>query len=218
MLVDYMRIDLLHKFLDNSTKDLLNIFKTHIRYTPTIETLQTKETDKVFAIVRSLDSPETPLFPLTLSIYLECLTIDPQLKVSLDILHQLTDLWYVNSISMKSFIEDAIFKPFTKYVLDGVRLKFSIFTFFFGVSSFVSPMINGKIEDRLCGSGPSLVFYLEEDHELEELKQEIFVIIEDAYSAVDIYIQRFENVRQFYVEDCAMETETIEYERGVAIK
>lgn len=76
-------------------------------------------------------------------------------------------------------------------------------------------MINGKIEDRLCGNGPPLYFYLEEDHKLQELTDEIFTIIEDAYVAVNVYKQRFESVREFYAEDYQMEATTIENETGI---
>lgn len=111
-----MRIALLHKFMDNSIKDLLDTFKKHICYTPKLETLQTRDTDKVFKVNRPEDAPETPLFPIILLVNTENLLLDPSLTVTLNILHQLTDLWYENSTSMKSFIGDVIFRPFTKYV------------------------------------------------------------------------------------------------------
>lgn len=76
-------------------------------------------------------------------------------------------------------------------------------------------MINGKVEDRLCGLGPPFYFYIEEDYKLQDLKEEIFHIIEEAYSAVDVYAERFESIRKFYAEDCAMVAETIKEERGI---
>lgn len=79
-------------------------------------------------------------------------------------------------------------------------------------------MINGKYEDRLCGLGPGLQFYLDEDIQLQELKRDIFQEIYDSYDAVNVYIQRFEKIREFYVEDFNMEESTITEERGIILK
>lgn len=110
-----MRIILLHKFLDNSTKDFLFIFKAHTIFTPILEALETTETDAKLGTVRPEDAPQDPLFPVNLLTTPDELKLDPSLKVMKDIFNQISDLWYDYCVRMRSFVGDAIFKPFTKY-------------------------------------------------------------------------------------------------------
>lgn len=76
-------------------------------------------------------------------------------------------------------------------------------------------MINGKYEDRLCGYGPMLEFYLSRDVKLLALHEDIFTNINDAYHAVDVYVHRFEKIRHDYAEDAALHENVIEEERGL---
>lgn len=114
MLADYMRIILLHKFLDNSTKHMLQIFNTHTCFTPPLESLETTETDVALGKPRPEGVPKDPLLLLNLIIKPEQLSLDPSLAITKTIFTQLINLWYENCLSMKSFVADPIFKPFTK--------------------------------------------------------------------------------------------------------
>lgn len=77
-------------------------------------------------------------------------------------------------------------------------------------------MINGKKEDRICGYGPPLSFYLEEDHELTEKRAQIFYLIKSNYDAAMIYIKRLEFIREFFAVDTSTEAATIQAERSKA--
>lgn len=105
---------MLHKLMNNTTKAMLKIFKEHIDFTPKLEALQTLETDKELKVDRPEHAPQEPLFPLDLLVTPNDLTLDPPLIVTKSIFKQLTTLWYELSVSMKSFITDTIFRPFTK--------------------------------------------------------------------------------------------------------
>lgn len=86
-------------------------------------------------------------------------------------------------------------------------------TVFFTKSFFLSPIINGKSEERICGFGPPLIFYLEEDSNLQHLKKEIFNCINMNYEVTFSYIKRFEFIRTFFAEDSMKEEKSIANER-----
>lgn len=75
-------------------------------------------------------------------------------------------------------------------------------------------MINGVIEDRLCGFGPPLEFYLREDLELANTRSQVISYIEINYNAADKYIKRFVPINKFYAEDYAKQAESIENEKS----
>lgn len=75
-------------------------------------------------------------------------------------------------------------------------------------------MINGKVEDRICGFGPHLMFYLDKDEHLKDLKTTIFSYLRDNFDRAISFVNRLELIREFYAEDSAMEDKTIESERG----
>lgn len=70
------------------------------------------------------------------------------------------------------------------------------------------------VEDRLCGYGPPLSFYIQEDQGLAEERSTVFKYLDLNYEAADKYIKRFEPLREFYAEDCEMYYELISNERG----
>ncbi|XP_030751777.1 uncharacterized protein LOC115879219 [Sitophilus oryzae] len=63
------------------------------------------------------------------------------------------------------------------------------------------PVINEKVDDRICGWGPTLSFYLSKDLDLEEHKENIFKCLKLNYGAAYSYLKRFDSVRIFYAED-----------------
>lgn len=75
-------------------------------------------------------------------------------------------------------------------------------------------MINGKIDDRVCGYGPKVGFYIEKDDVLTQRKLDIFDLIKINHDAGIMYLDRFDYIHKFYIEDVALKAETIESERG----
>lgn len=70
------------------------------------------------------------------------------------------------------------------------------------------------MEDRICGWGPTLAFFLKDDEYFTKARELVFTYIDQSYDAADRYIQRFEPVRKFYEKDCQKTAEEIQNERG----
>lgn len=85
--------------------------------------------------------------------------------------------------------------------------------YFFIELFFFSPIINGKSEERICGFGPPLIFYLDEDSTLQHLKKEIFNFLNMNYEVAFAYVKRFEAIRIFFAEDSVKEEQSIVDER-----
>lgn len=80
--------------------------------------------------------------------------------------------------------------------------------------AFYSPIINGVKEDRICGWGPTLAFFLKDDEHLINEREKVFTYFSQNYEAAGTYINRFEPIREFYERDCLKTQEEIENERG----
>lgn len=75
-------------------------------------------------------------------------------------------------------------------------------------------MINEKVEDRICGWGPTLDFYLVKDETLFEDKKKLFAYFDTNYDASSLYIKRLEPVREFYAEDLLVSAADVQKETG----
>lgn len=78
----------------------------------------------------------------------------------------------------------------------------------------ISPIINGVMEDRICGWGPTLAFFLKDDELFIKTRETVFIYLDKNYDAADTYIRRFEPIREFYERDCRKTMEEIDNERG----
>lgn len=74
------------------------------------------------------------------------------------------------------------------------------------------PVINEKVEERICGWGPSLEFYLTGDTHLAGLKTKFNNIFKQNYDAAFTYLKRFDNISKFYAEDVVITTEDVHNE------
>lgn len=75
-------------------------------------------------------------------------------------------------------------------------------------------MINEKVEDRICGWGPTLDFCLVKDEQLFENKKKLFAYFDTNYDASSLYIKRLELVREFYAEDLLVSAADVQKETG----
>ncbi|GJQ70897.1 hypothetical protein Trydic_g814 [Trypoxylus dichotomus] len=190
MLVDYLSLDMLHQIILNSAEELLKALSIHYHYMPQISVLEKTGVDKSLEIIRA-DDPQLPLFRINVVIEPESLTLDPNYSITEEIFLQIWDLWVRNVKDIKSFIGDKMYTPFT------------------------NPIINGKIEDRICGFGPQIKFYLEKDDHLKSLKNTIFSYLKNNYDTAVAFVNRLECIREFYAEDCSTDDKTIEDEREI---
>ncbi|KAK9722971.1 AAA+ lid domain [Popillia japonica] len=190
-LVDYLTLDMLHLILLNSAEELLKALSAHYCYMPDRELLEKTSVDKNIVISRPEDAPQLPLFRINVIIEPESLTLNPDYDITEHIFMQVWELWEKNTRDIKSFIGDKLY------------------------ISFTNPIINGKIEDRICGFGPQLMFYLQKDEYLKNLKNTIFDYLKNNYDIATAFINRLEGIRAFYAEDTATEDAIIEDERGI---
>ncbi|KAF2878695.1 hypothetical protein ILUMI_27474 [Ignelater luminosus] len=190
-LVDYMTINMLHTMIDKSTDQLLNVLEAHIRFLPSEESLFDTDIKSTLEQPRPAEGPQLPLYTAEIIINPDAIEIDPSYDVSEAIFKQLLDLWEEYVKNVKSFIGDKIFEPFT------------------------NPIINGKKEERMCGYGPPLQFYLLQDYKLAKKKKTVFELLSLNYVAVDVYIKRFEYIRRLFAEDTMTEAQSIEEERDL---
>lgn len=110
-----MRIVLLHQLIYNSTSELLSIFQKHIGFLPTTEALESTEVDVKLEADRPENIPELPLFPIDVLVDTEQVKLDPSFQITTDMFTQIVDLWEEYMRTMRSFVSDAVYKPFTKY-------------------------------------------------------------------------------------------------------
>jgi len=75
-------------------------------------------------------------------------------------------------------------------------------------------MINGKMEERLCGNGPNLSIILKEDAYLVKLRRHVIKFFNMNFEAAVSYIQRFLVIRQFFAENEEKSRGSIENEIG----
>lgn len=70
------------------------------------------------------------------------------------------------------------------------------------------------MEDRICGWGPNLQFFLDNDEYLKKLKEEIVELFRENYAAATQYMHRYEDLRQFYEADLTITIDDIKQETG----
>lgn len=71
------------------------------------------------------------------------------------------------------------------------------------------PMINHKIEDRICGYPPEIEEVLKQDPITQVYKNELQEILEKNLNAVRRYCQRFDVIKEFYYEDVTFNEDII---------
>lgn len=113
----------------------------------------------------------------------------PNLDVITKVFRDLEAYWYDVVLGLKPFIADKLYTAFTR------------------------PIINGKKEDRICGYGPELFFFLEDNLYLHEIRGKIYDHLESNYIIAEKYLLKLYKIKEFYTEDAMTEEATIEEER-----
>ncbi|CAG9827748.1 unnamed protein product [Diabrotica balteata] len=108
--------------------------------------------------------------------------------------NQMINLWEEKTKAIKSFVGDSYYYPFT------------------------NPIINEKVEDRICGWGPSLEFYLNKDIHLAKKKSDLVDYFRKNYDTAFSYLRRYQSIREFYADDILVKNKDIENERGESIR
>ncbi|KAJ8983473.1 hypothetical protein NQ317_014931 [Molorchus minor] len=201
MLMDYLSINMLHQLVTNSIEELNAIFEIYTLNLPSQSQMELlvkveeeveedpkkkkkpdeKEEEEKMETDEEVKLPEEPthLPMFIVHVVLEAgeLKLDPSFDITRHIFNQLFGLWEYHMKSIKSFVGDSLYSPFT------------------------TPVINEKVEDRICGWGPTLEFYLDDDSYLALEKAKAINHLKLNYDTAIKYIQRFENIRLFFKED-----------------
>ncbi|XP_017780151.1 PREDICTED: dynein heavy chain 6, axonemal [Nicrophorus vespilloides] len=189
-LIDYLMVDMLHKLIVNSTQELIHALQIHYNFLPTDEEMMAMDKDDI-DLTRPDDCIQLPLFIVDVLIKPGELYLNPSLQVTLNIFNQIQTLWEDTVGNVKPFIPDKLFMPFTQ------------------------PIINGKIEDRICGFGPSLTFYITENQHLTDIKINVREYLQSNYRIAGLYINKLNVIMEFFTEDSHMEESIIEEERSL---
>ncbi|CAH1104335.1 unnamed protein product, partial [Psylliodes chrysocephalus] len=187
ILVDYLTITMLHQLITGSIDLLLYYLQWHTSFLPTQEELEADE-PLIMEVLRDEGAPQVPYFIKYIRVHPNKILLDPSLELTLNLFEQIFVMWEDNVKSVTTFIGDPYYAAFT------------------------TPVINEKVEERICGWGPSLEFYLTGDTHLAGLKTKFNNIFKQNYDAAFTYLKRFDNISKFYAEDVVITTEDVHNE------
>jgi dynein heavy chain, axonemal len=133
------------------------------------------------------------IFRLTAELVLkpDNVNVDPSRDVTTHILNQIIELFFAAIHNVKPFQNDESFKLFTE------------------------PSIVGHQEEKLFENAASIDFMINIDEELQHNRLSIIDNINTAYDKVELYIQRFEMIREAYKEDVQMDKELLRKEKDL---
>lgn len=77
---------------------------------------------------------------------------------------------------------------------------------------FTRPVINGKIEEKTCGDGPSLMNMFDDDAYLRDIIQKIKQSIDEGFETAKKYATTFEKYQRFYVENESLDLQAVREE------
>ncbi|XP_065162410.1 dynein axonemal heavy chain 6 isoform X2 [Atheta coriaria] len=186
--IDYIMLDMLHHVIINTMEELLWILEQHIPFVPSEEALNDLSLINI-DIQRPDVSYQQPFIIVDVFIKPGLIYFWPNLDVITKVFRDLEAYWYDVVLGLKPFIADKLYTAFTR------------------------PIINGKKEDRICGYGPELFFFLEDNLYLHEIRGKIYDHLESNYIIAEKYLLKLYKIKEFYTEDAMTEEATIEEER-----
>lgn len=117
--------------------------------------------------------------------------VDPSRDVTTHIMNQMIELFFTAVHAVEPFQGDDKFKLFTE------------------------PSIVGHQEEKLFDNVLSIDFMISIDEELQRNRQSIIDNINLAYEKVELYIQRFDPIREAYKEDVSMDKDALKQEKDL---
>lgn len=77
------------------------------------------------------------------------------------------------------------------------------------------PIINGKMEEKTCGEGPSLISMFDDDTHLQQIIKNIKKSLNEGFREAEKYAATFQMYQAFYLENEAMDLQKLrETEHG----
>ncbi|XP_047348170.1 dynein axonemal heavy chain 6 [Vespa velutina] len=183
-LIDYMQTSMMQIFLLNTYRSFIDVLKNHSNYLPDDASLDNDLMD----VVLEPPFPRTqgPYFIIDLLISVKKgIHMNPSENKFQDAFKTLEKTWEENLHAIKPLLSDPFFYTFTR------------------------PVINRKIEKKICGEPPEILTVLSMDPSLKTLKAELTTILNDNIDSVKRYWKRFQIIYDFYLEDMEFEENII---------
>ncbi|XP_076764569.1 dynein heavy chain at 16F [Xylocopa sonorina] len=178
-LIDYMQTNMMHGLLLNTYRKFLQALKIHTEFLPDDDSLDNDTIDMPLKENRPPSHRiQLPYFVVDLLILPSSeIVTDPSVSIFRFVIRTIQQMWEENLYAIKPLLSDPFFHSFTR------------------------PMINHKIEDRVCGNPPEVQDILKQDPITYAFKAELEDILEKNFDCMKRYCQRFNEIQQFYHED-----------------
>nr|XP_034190797.1 dynein heavy chain 6, axonemal [Osmia lignaria] len=186
-LIDYMQTNMMHNLLLNTYQEFVTALEIHTNCLPNSDLLSDDVIDVPLTENRSATNRiQSPYFVVDLLILPSSeIVIDPSESIFRFVIKTIENMWEENLYAIKPLLSDQFFHSFTR------------------------PMINHKIEERICGNPPEMQIVLKQDPFLNSLKTELEQILDINFDAVKQYSQRFKEIQEFYLEDLTFDENII---------
>ncbi|KAG7458844.1 hypothetical protein MATL_G00224900 [Megalops atlanticus] len=189
-LADFLIVNTMHILVVNSVTTLLNILREKIQCTPPQELIQSwdvpetgDDTEK-----KKPDPATLPMFVTKLMLETHALSFEPSVEDFQTCISDIVQRFQHTVLSLDPLAPDSYFNAFTQ------------------------PIINGKVEEKICGDGPSVEAMLEEDKHLQAVIQNIKEALQVAFDSANMYAQTFDGVRLFFKENESLDLDALEEE------
>uniref|UniRef100_A0A8C8Z9L8 Dynein axonemal heavy chain 6 n=1 Tax=Prolemur simus TaxID=1328070 RepID=A0A8C8Z9L8_PROSS len=192
---DYLIENTMHILTVNSVNSLLNYLTDKLKRTPSADVIQkwiTEEkpevTDKKGApVVEKQEEDESliPMFLTELILTVQSLLFEPSLEDFLDGISGAINHCQNTVLSIPNLVPDSYFDAFT------------------------SPYINNKLEEKTCGTGPSLSAVFEDDKNFHTIICQIKETIQAAFESAHLYAATFEKFQIFFKENESLDLQAL---------
>ncbi|XP_026666919.1 dynein heavy chain 6, axonemal [Ceratina calcarata] len=186
-LIDYMQTNMMHGLLLNTYREYLQALKIHTEFLPDEESIDNDVIDMPLKENRPASHRvQLPYFVVDLLITPTAeIVMDPLESIFRFVIQTIKNMWEENLYAIKPLLSDPFFHSFTR------------------------PMINHKIEERICGNPPKVQDIIKQDPFTIEIKAEVEEMLNKNFDAVTRYCRRFDGIRQFYHEDMDFDEDII---------
>ncbi|XP_047601385.1 dynein axonemal heavy chain 6 isoform X2 [Lutra lutra] len=184
---DYLIENTMHVLTVNSVNSLLNYLTDKLKRTPSADVIEkwiTEEKPEVTekkgasaAEKQEEDESLIPMFLTELILTVQSLLFEPSLEDFLDGISGAINHFQNTVLSVPNLVPDTYFDAFTR------------------------PYINNKLEEKTCGSGPSLSAVFDDDKNFHMIICQIKETIRAAFESAQLYAATFEKFQIFFKEN-----------------
>ncbi|KAF3826620.1 hypothetical protein GH733_009145 [Mirounga leonina] len=192
---DYLIENTMHILTVNSVNSLLNYLTDKLKRTPSADVIQkwiTEEKPEVTekkgtSVVEKQEEDESliPMFLTELILTVQSLLFEPSLEDFLDGISGAINHFQNTVLSVPNLVPDTYFDAFTR------------------------PYINNKLEEKTCGSGPSLSAVFDDDKNFHTIILQIKETIQAAFESAQLYAATFEKFQIFFKENESLDLQAL---------